>query len=258
MAALTGKAALVTGASRGIGRGIAQRLAADGALVAVHYGRDEGAAKETVAAIEAAGGQAFAVRAELGVPGDADTLVEAVVTGLQERTGTDRLDILVNNAAVDEGGDGETPEAFDRLFAVNVRAPYFLIRRALQLMGEGGRIINIGSGVTRISVPGELAYSMSKAALATLGRNLANEVGPRGITINTVEPGTVHTDRTAWLFSHPQAQQMVTDSQAIERVGVPADIAGVVAFLASPDSGFVTANTIDASGGTYLGPKNLG
>ncbi|AOR29936.1 short-chain dehydrogenase [Streptomyces fodineus] len=258
MSVLQAKTALVTGASRGIGRAIAERLAADGALVAVHYGRNDAAAKETVAAIEAAGGRAFAVRVELGLPGDAEMLLNAVTAGLRERTGTDRLDILVNNAALDQEGSGATPEAFDRLFAVNVKAPYFIIQRALPLMGAGGRIINIGSGVTRIAVPGELAYSMTKAALATLGRNLANEVGPRGITVNTVEPGTTHTDRMAWLVDQPQAAQMITATQAVERIGTPADIAAVVAFLASPDSGWVTANTIDASGGTYLGPKQLG
>ncbi|MFI0943685.1 SDR family oxidoreductase [Streptomyces sp. NPDC021020] len=256
MKVLDGRTALVTGASRGIGRAIAERLAADGALVAVHYGSSEAAAKETVHAIEAAGGRAFAVRAALGEPGDADTLVDATAAGLVERTGSHRLDVLVNNAGTTWEGDAGSTEAFDRLFAVNVRAPYFVIQRALPLMTEGGRIVNIGSGVTHIAVPGELAYAMTKAALATLGRNLANEVGARGITVNTVEPGTTLTDRTAWL-AHPEVAAKVTAAQAIERVGTPADIAAVVAFLASPDGGWVTANTVDASGGTYLGPKQL-
>jgi NAD(P)-dependent dehydrogenase (short-subunit alcohol dehydrogenase family) len=256
MARLVGKTALVTGASRGIGRSIAQRLAAEGALVAVHYGSDDAAAKETVASIEAGGGRAFAIKAVLGVDGDTDAVIAGLEEGLRVRTGQATLDILVNNAAT---GDLEeqTTEAFDRLFRINVRAPYFLIQRALPLMRDGGRIVNIGSAVTRIALPGELAYAMTKAALETLTRNLANEVGPRGITVNTVAPGPTRTDRTAFIFDRPEAQAMVASGQAIERIGVPEDIAAVVAFLASDDSGWVTANLIDATGGSYLGPKHL-
>ncbi|WP_378067549.1 SDR family oxidoreductase [Actinoplanes subglobosus] len=261
MSTLAGRTALVTGGSRGIGRGICERLAADGALVAVHYASNDAAAADTVATIEAAGGQAFPVRAELGVDGDADAVIDAVEAGLRARTGHARLDILVNNAGIDDsdGGIGsETRKAFDRLFAVNVRAPFFLIQRALPLMGDGGRIINISSGVTRIALPGELAYAMTKAALETLTRNVANEVGSRGITINTVAPGPTRTDKTAFVFDRPEMQAVVAAGQAIERVGRPADIANVVAFLAGPDSAWLTANTIDATGGSYLGPKHLG
>lgn len=257
MARLDDRTALVTGGSRGIGRGIAERLAAEGALVAVHYGSDDAAAKETVTAIEAAGGRAFPIRAALGVDGDVATLVAALESGLRERTGGAHLDILVNNAALGgtAGIDAETPAAFDRLFAVNVRAPFFLIQRVLPLMGDGGRIITIGSAVTRIALPGELAYAMTKAAVTTLGRNLANELGPRGITVNTVDPGPTRTERTAFVFDRPEVRAMMLANQAVERVGTPADIAAVVAFLASPEAGWVTANTIDATGGTYLGPK---
>jgi 3-oxoacyl-[acyl-carrier protein] reductase len=261
MAALTGKTALVTGGSRGIGQGIARRLAADGALVAVHYASNDTAAKDTVAAIEAAGGRAFAIKAELGINGDADTVITALEAELRARTGEARLSILVNNAAIsDSDGDitTETPQAFDRLFAINVRAPFFLIQKALPLMGKVGRIINIGSGVTRIALPGELAYAMTKAAVETLSRNLANQVGGRGITVNTVAPGPTRTDKTAIFLDRPEAQAIVSAAQAIERVGTPADIANVVAFLASDDSAWVTANLIDATGGSYLGPKQLG
>jgi 3-oxoacyl-[acyl-carrier protein] reductase len=261
MTALMGKTALVTGGSRGIGRGICERLAADGALVVVHYASNDTAAKDTVATIEAAGGRAFAIQAELGIDGDADTVIHAVQAGLRERTGRTRLDILVNNAGIndsDGGIDTETPQAFDRLFAVNVRAPFFLIQKALPLMGQGGRIINIGSGVTRIALPGELAYAMTKAAIETLTRNVANQIGSRGITINTVAPGPTRTDKTAFFLDRPEAQAMVAAGQAIERVGTPADIANVVAFLASDDSAWLTANLIDATGGSYLGPKRLG
>jgi len=261
MTALTGRTALVTGGSRGIGRGICEKLAADGALVAVHYASNDTAAKETVAAIEAAGGRAFTIKAELGVDGDAESVIAQLSAGLRERTGQARLDILVNNAGIndsDGGIDAETRQAFDRLFAVNVRAPFFLIQQALPLMGQGGRIINIGSGVTRIALPGELAYAMTKAAIETLTRNVANQVGSRGITINTVAPGPTRTDKTAFFLDRPEAQAMCAASQAIERVGTPADIANAVAFLASDESAWITANLIDATGGSYLGPKQIG
>jgi 3-oxoacyl-[acyl-carrier protein] reductase len=261
MGKLTGKTALVTGGSRGIGREICTQFAAAGALVAVHYGSDDAAAKQTVSSIEGAGGRAFPVRARLGADGDADAVITALDSGLRERMGQPHLDILVNNAAISDsagGIDGETPEAFDRLFAVNVRAPFFLIQRALPLMAAGGRIINIGSGVTRIAVPGELAYAMTKAAMETLTRNVANDLGARGITINTVAPGPTRTDRMAAFLDHPQIQAAVAANQALERVGTPADIANVVTFLATETSGWLTANVLDATGGSYLGPKQLG
>src|SRR5688500_14498530 len=147
MKTLNGKTALVTGASRGIGRAIAERLAADGATVAVHYGSNEAAANDTVASIERAGGRAFALRAELGVDGDVDVLFQGIERGLQGRP----LDILVNNAAIiiySATVDHATPADFDRSFAVNVRAPLFIAQRALGVMPDGGRIINISSGVT--------------------------------------------------------------------------------------------------------------
>ena len=261
MGKLAGKTALVTGGSRGIGRSICTQLSAAGALVAVHYGSDDAAARETVSSIEAVGGQAFAIRAELGTDGDAEAVITALESGLRERAGLSHLDILVNNAATSAsagGIDRETVEAFDWLFAVNVRAPFFLIQRALPLMGTGGRVINIGSGVTRIAVPGELAYAMTKAAMETLTRNLANDLGARGITINTVAPGPTRTDRMAAFLDRPQIQAAIAASQAIERVGAPADIANVVTFLATNDSGWLTANVLDATGGSYLGPKQLG
>ncbi|WP_020388411.1 SDR family oxidoreductase [Kribbella catacumbae] len=251
-----GKIALVTGASRGIGRAIAQRLAADGALVAVHYGGNEQAARETVELIEKDGGQAFAVRAELGVPGDVDTLFAALETGLRAQTGQLQLDILVNNAATNVGGplDTITPEAFDRLIAINTKAPLFIIQRALPLINDGGRIINISTAATRIAMP-EQPYVMSKAAVEVLGRSLAHQVGARGITVNTVSPGPTMTDMNPWMLGNPQVQEMVGSGNAIPRVGRAADIADVVGFLASEEGRWVTGQTIDASGGCFLGPR---
>jgi NAD(P)-dependent dehydrogenase (short-subunit alcohol dehydrogenase family) len=252
MADLTDRTALVTGASRGIGRAIAERLAHDGALVAVHYGSNDAAAKETVAAIEQAGGQAFPLRAELGVTGDVEAMFAGLADGLRGRP----LDILVNNAGI--GGPGSieqtTPEQFERLFAVNVRAPFFIVQRALTLMRDGGRIINISSAVSRIAL-NEVAYAMTKGAIDVLGRTLANDVDRRGITVNTVAPGVTDTDTNAWMRDLPEAKAGVAGATALGRIGQPADIADAVAFLASGDGRWVTGHLLDATGGMFLGPR---
>ena len=254
MTSLTGKTALVTGASRGIGRAIAGRLASDGAEVAVHYGSNEAAAAETVAAIKAAGGQAFPVRAELGVEGDVDTLFAALEEGLAGRP----LDILVNNAAIatfDATVEKATREQFDREFAVNVRAPFFIVQRALPLLRDGGRIVNISSGVTWFATP-QIVYSMTKGALNVLGRSLANTLGERGITVNTVSPGVTDTDMNSWLHESDDAPSGFTGITALSRIGQAADIADAVAFFASDDSRWITGENVDVNGGLYLGPKN--
>lgn len=250
MGHLNGKNALVTGGSRGIGRAVARRLAADGALVAVHYANNGVAAQETVEAIEKAGAHAFSVRAELGVEGDIDTLF----AGLEEGLRGQQLDILVNNAGISTGLMRQTTVAdFDHVFAVNVRAPFFIIQRALALLADGGRIINISSAVTRIAFP-QLAYTMTKGAIDALGRALANELGGRSITVNTIAPGITDTDFNAWLHADPAAEASVAAGTALGRVGQPADIADAVAFLASDDARWVTGHVLDTTGGMWLGP----
>ncbi|MFI7709018.1 SDR family oxidoreductase [Nonomuraea sp. NPDC049480] len=249
MHTLHGKTALVTGASRGIGRAIAQRLAVDGARVAVHYGANEQAAKETVAAIEAAGGQAFALQAELGTPGDAEHLWAAFDAR------ADKLDILVNNAGIlnDEPGiEHVTRQQFERIFAINATAPFFITQLALPRLRDGGRIINISTMLTRGSaMPQSISYAMSKGALDVLTSTLAKQLGQRAITVNTVAPGVIDTDMhqgrlvgdaLAWLSS----------LSPMGRVGTPEDVADAVAFLASDDSRWVTGHWLDASGGTLL------
>ncbi|ADB35346.1 short-chain dehydrogenase/reductase SDR [Kribbella flavida DSM 17836] len=251
--ALTGKTALVTGASRGIGRAVAERLAADGALVAVHYGRNDTAAKETVAAIENAGGQAFPVRAELGVEGDVDTLFEQLTAGLDGRG----LDILVNNAAVIDYGDSIeaiTPEAYEQVMAVNLRAPLFVTQRALPLLRDGGRIVNVSSGVTWFAQP-EIVYAMSKGALNVFTRSLARTLGPRQITVNTVSPGITETDMNGWL-QQPESAAGVAAITALGRHGQPDDIGDVIAFFASDEGRWVTGQVLEVNGGLWLGPNS--
>jgi NAD(P)-dependent dehydrogenase (short-subunit alcohol dehydrogenase family) len=255
MGVLTGKTALVTGASRGIGRAIAERLASRGALVAVHYGRNEAAAQEVVAGIREAGGQAFAVGAELGVPGDIDALWASFDAQLGSHTDRAGLDILVNNAGITLRGHIEetTEEVLDQQLAVNVRAPFFLVQHGLKRLQDGGRIINISSGVTRIAYPEIIAYAMTKGAIDTFTLALAKSVGSRGITVNSVAPGIIDTDINAsWLRGNEEAQRSAASLSALNRVGAPEDVADVVAFLASDDARWITGQVIDATGGSHL------
>ncbi|MFJ9825757.1 SDR family oxidoreductase [Streptomyces sp. NPDC101160] len=251
MGALTGKTALVTGGSRGIGRAIAERLARDGARVAVHYGSNETAAKETVTAIEAAGGEAFAIGQELGVAGDAAALWAA----FDAAVGPDAsLDVLVNNAGIGASAPfaaiGE--EEYDRIFAVNTKAPFFLAQLGAERLRDGGRIVNVSTGLSHAAMmPDLIAYAMSKSALDVFTRYLSKVLGPRGITVNAVAPGIVDTDINAgWLRGNAEAWAGAAAMSALGKVGAPEDIADVVAFLASHDGRWVTGQWIDATGGS--------
>lgn len=247
---LAGRTALVTGGSRGIGRGIALRLARDGARAGVHYGTNKAAADATVAAIEAAGGTAFPLGADLADPDAPEALWAAF-----DRA-ADGLDILVNNAGIGTASPyaGIDRAEFERVFAVNTRAPFFLTRSALSRLRDGGRIVNVSTGLTRNAVMPELmAYTMSKAALDVFTRDLSKELGPRGITVNAVAPGIIDTDNTAPVIrASTAAWEQAAAYSAFKRVGTPEDVADTVAFLASDAARWITGHWLDATGGSLV------
>lgn len=254
MSRLKGKVALVTGASRGIGREIALAYGREGALVAVNYANNEAAAKEVVSAIEREGGQAFAIRADVGRVSEVDKLFVELGTELQKRTGSKKFDILVNNAgiAVSTPFEETSEEVFDRQFDINVKGLFFVTQRALPLVRDNGRIINVSSAVTRLAFPNIAAYSATKGAVDVLTLHLAQHVGSRGITVNSINPGALDTDiNSAWI-KDPTARKQLESNQAIPRVGEAKDISGIAVFLAAPESGWVTGQKIDASGGANL------
>lgn len=250
MGALTGKTALVTGGGRGIGRAIAKRLGSEGAKVGIHYGHDESAALEAASAITEGGGNAFIIQGDFTSPAVAAQMREAVSEH------TDHLDILVNNAGL---GDIRKPiaevteEEFNRLFDVNTKAVFFTTQALLPILRDGGRVINLSANLTRHSVDGTLAaYAMSKAPIDPFTVALARELGARGITVNAVAPGVVDTDMNAGWLGQEQARAFVSGLSPLGRVAGADDIAGIVAFLASGDSGWLTGQRIEASGGAGI------
>lgn len=248
---LEGKTALVTGGTRNLGRAMAERLATSGALVAVNYAGNAAAAEATLASIASRGGEAFAIKAKLGQPGADEALIDALDTELKRRTGSGRLDILVNNIGGGPYGTiaSTTPEEYDWTFAQNVRSPFFLTQALLPRLSDGGRVINISSAASRLAGKDFVVYSMAKAALDMFTRVLAKELGPRRINVNSVQPGFNVTDSNSDVFGNPEMRKQVEAQTAFGRFGEPSDIAEVVHFLASPAGRWVTGQTIEASGG---------
>jgi 3-oxoacyl-[acyl-carrier protein] reductase len=237
MTTLAGKTAVVTGGSRGIGRAIVWRLAADGARVVFSFREDKAAADALAEEI----GDAVAVRADQEDLGSLDALFEPVADG---------LDILVNNAAITAPAPIKdiTPELFDKAMTVNAKFPLLAMQRAAPLLRDGGRIISISTLNTTAPGPGIALYCASKAALEQFSKVAAYELGPRGITVNTVSPGATDTDLLR-ASNSPGELEEASALTALGRLGTPADIADVVAFLAGPDARWITAQNIQATGG---------
>ncbi|VVE43100.1 SDR family oxidoreductase [Pandoraea anhela] len=250
---LDGKIALVTGASRGIGRAIAIALAARGATLGVHYNTASGDAGTLVDQLLASGARAFAVQADLSSANGAVQLIERFNGALAAHDLPPRFDILVNNAGVGLRAriDAVTPDDFDRVLQVNLKSPFFLVQHALKHLRDGGRIVNVSSIGTRAAYPEMSVYAPAKAGLQALTLSLAAELGARGITVNAVLPGATATDLNK-RASDPVASQAIAQTIALGRVGEPRDIADIVAFLASDAGRWITGQSIDASGGQRL------
>ena len=243
---LSGKVALVTGGSRGIGAAIAKRLAREGARVAITWSTNPDKATEVLESIKAAGGHAIAIQADSANPAD---IRRAVVSVVEQEGG---LDILINNAGVATMVPVEEfQEAdFDRLIAVNVKGVYVATQEALRHLKDGGRIINIGSiNADVVPFPGMAIYAMSKAAIATFTRGLAREVGARGITVNNIQPGPVNTDMNP---ADSDFAETLRGLMAVPRYGSAEEIAGLAAYLASDESAFVTGASWNIDGGFAL------
>jgi 3-oxoacyl-[acyl-carrier protein] reductase len=242
-APLAGRRALVTGGSRGIGAEIVRRLTAEGAAVAFTYASSVTDAEKLVAEVTADGGKAVAVQADAADPAQ---IASAVGQAVAELGG---LDVLVNNAGAAHLApvDEFTREQFDRLVAVNVSGVFWAIHSALPHLGEGARIINIGSvNADRVPGPGISVYAMTKGAVSSLSRGLARELGPRGITVNNIQPGPINTDMNPDEGDFAEGLKQILP---LGRYGHTSDVAALVSFLAGPDSGYITGANLNVDGG---------
>ena len=246
MSRLTGKVAVVTGASKGIGAAIAKSLAAEGASVVVNYASSKDGADTVVAAITQAGGKAVAVAGDVSNPADAEGIILTAIKSFG------KLDILVNNSGIFEFAPIEaiTPEHFHKQFNINVLGTLLVTQAAVKHLGEGGSIINIGSVVSRITPPASAVYSGTKGAIDAITGSLANELGAKKIRVNSINPGMVETEgATAAGFIGSDFEKQSIASTPLGRTGQPSDIAKVAVFLASDDSGWLTGEHLLASGG---------
>lgn len=251
----TSQIALITGGSRGLGRSMALHLADRGVDVIFTYQTNAAAAAEVVRAIEAKGRRAVALPLDAGDSAAYAAFVEAVRAAL--RRGWDRptFDHLVHNAGMGLGASvaETTEEQLDALYRVHLKAPFLLTQRLLPLLADGGRILNVSTGLARFTLPGYAAYASMKGGVEVLTRYLAKELGPRGITVNTIAPGAIETDFGGGVVrDNPHVNQHIAGMTALGRVGLPDDVGGAVALLLAPEARWITGQRIEVSGGTLL------
>ncbi|MBB5571850.1 MULTISPECIES: SDR family NAD(P)-dependent oxidoreductase [Rhizobium] len=249
------KIAIITGGSRGLGRNTAVHLAQRGVDTILTYHSNRAEAESAVAEIEALGAKAVALQLDAGGVGSFDAFISEVGQALRQKWGRDRFDFLVNNAGTSHHASfAETTEAeFDKLYNVHLKGVYFLTQKLLPLIQDGGRIVNISSGLARFSNPGSSAYAVMKGAVEVLTRYLAKELGPRGIAVNTVAPGAIQTDFSGGIVrDNPEVNRMVASMTALGRAGLPDDIGPMIASLLSDDNRWVNGQRIEVSGGMMV------
>ncbi|MBU9819309.1 SDR family oxidoreductase [Rahnella sp. Lac-M11] len=249
------KIAIVTGGSRGLGRNAIEKLAKKGVDVIFTYHSQIDAAKAVVQNVEASGGKAVALALNTGETGSFNAFVADVKTQLQQVWQRETFDFLVNNAGVGlhEAFTDTTEEQFDLMMNVHLKGPFFLTQKLLPLMADGGRILNISSGLARFALPGSSAYAIMKGAIEVLTRYQAKELGARGITANVLAPGAIETDFSGGMVrDNPQVNQIVSANTALGRAGLPDDIGGMVALMLSDEAGWMNAQRVEASGGMFI------
>ena len=249
------KVAIITGGSRGLGRNAAIHLARRGVDTILTYNANKADADSAVGEIEAIGQKAVALKLDAGSVASFDAFVTEARHALQQGWGRDRFDYLVNNAGTSyHASIAETTEAeFDKLYNVHLKGVFFLTQKLLPFIEDGGRIVNISSGLARFSNPGSSAYAAMKGAVEVLTRYFAKELGPRGITVNTVAPGAIQTDFSGGIVrDNPEVNRMVASMTALGRAGLPDDIGPMIASLLSDDNRWVNGQRIEASGGMIL------
>lgn len=249
------KIAIVTGGSRGLGKNAIEKLAKKGVDVILTYHNQAAAAQEVVISVEAQGGKAVALQLNTGESGSFDGFVVQVKAQLQQVWQRDTFDFLINNAGVGlhESFADTTEEQFDLMMNVHLKGPFFLTQKLLPLMADGGRILNISSGLARFALPGSSAYAMMKGAIEVLTRYQAKELGARGITANVLAPGAIETDFSGGMVrDNPDVNRLVASNSALGRAGLPDDIGDMVALMLSDEAGWMTAQRVEASGGMFI------
>ncbi|MFA6276673.1 MAG: SDR family oxidoreductase [Pedobacter sp.] len=251
----TQKIALVTGGSRGLGKNMALALAKKGIDVILTYNSKQAEAYDVVASIAALGQKAIALQFDAGNVKSFDDFIAQVKTVLSEKWGRDNFDFLINNAGIGihKNFAETTEEDFDLLNNIQFKGVYFLTQKSLPIIADGGRIINLATGLTRFALPGYSAYAAMKGAIEIFTKYLAKELGSRGIAANVVAPGAIETDFGGGVVrDNEQLNAVIASNTALGRVGLPDDIGGVVAFLCSEEGRWVNAQRLEVSGGQFI------